>query len=203
MSKVYEDPGPCPDNATPKEREKWRRDTENFMTNGFQKLPPPGEVTKVDPTDARLKLLRGEHQRFLDLHSPMKAALWLALLLPAKTVLHQAEMSRRYRMAQQGIDAGEFVAPEQPSIMEIGTQLVAAALAGDVTAIDRVADRIEGKAGLRLGDESEESPERRKQTQEITERVIRNLTRGRIEASDSAKVIDVTPTAVDNSKDSV
>ncbi len=192
MSKVYQDPGPLPDNATPKEREKWRRDNEMFMTGGFQKLPPRGEVAKVDPTDKRLRELRSDHHRFMELHSPMKAAVWLALLLPAKDVLHRAEMTRRFRLAQQGVNAGEFMAPDQPSIVEIGNQLVAAALGGDVTAIDRVADRIEGKAGLRIGEEAEDDPAKRRQTQDITERVIRQLTKGRLETpADEAKVIDV------------
>lgn len=202
VSKVYPDPGPLPDNATPKQREQWRRANENFMTGGFKKLPPRGEVAKIDPTDARLRDLRRADSRWLEQNSPMKYALWLALLMPAKDVLHKAEMSRRFRLAQQGLDAGEFVAPDQPSIVEIGNQLVAAALGGDVTAIDRIADRIEGKAGLRPGDEAEDSPEKRRQAQEITERVIRNLTKGRIDGpGDDARVIDVT--AVDTAPESV
>lgn len=198
VSKVYTDPGPLKDGATPAEREKWRRDNEMFMTGGFKKLPPRGEVAKVDPTDKRLRELRSEHHRFLDMHSPMKASLWLALLLPAKDVIHKAEMSRRFRMAQQGQDAGDFIAPDQPSIIEIGNQLVAAALGGDVTAIDRIADRIEGKAGLRVGDEAEDNPDKRRQAQEITERVIRNLTKGRLDAAgDDAKVVDVEAVTVE------
>lgn len=197
MRKVYEDPGPLPEGATPQQREKWRRDNELFATEGFRPLPPKGAVTKVDATDKRLREMRGEHMRFLEMHSPMKAALQFALLRPAKDVIHGAEMSRRFRLAQTGINAGEFVAPEQPAIVEIANQLVAAALSGDVTAIDRIADRIEGKAGLRMGDESEDSPDKKKQAQEITARVIRQLTQGRLDATDrpgdDAKVVDVVP----------
>lgn len=197
MSKVYEDPGPLPDNATPQQREKWRRANELFATGGFKPLPPRGEVAKVDATDTRLRSLRGEHMRFLEMHSPMKAALQFALLRPAKDVIHGAEMSRRFRLSQQGAYAGEFVAPDQPAIVEIANQLVAAALSGDVTAIDRVADRIEGKAGLRAGDESEDSPDKKRQAQEITARVIRQLTQGRIDGpGDDAKVVDVEPIEV-------
>lgn len=193
MAKVYEDPGPEPEGATPKEREAWRRANEKFLTDGGK----PGvsqTPAKIDPSDQRLKALRREHNRFLDLRNPMKASIWLALLRPAKDVIHDTEMSRRFTLAQQGIAVGEYIAPDRPSIVEIGQRLVAAALAGDVTAIDRIADRIEGKAGLRVGDEDESDPAKRKQTQDIVERTIRELTDRRIDAKmpgSGAKIIDV------------
>lgn len=193
MAKVYEDPGPEPEGATPKEREAWRQANEKFLTEGHRK--GVSEVpAKIDPTDQRLKALRREHNRFLDLRNPMKASLWLALLRPAKDVIHDTEMTRRFTLAQQGVNVGEYVAPDRPSIVEIGQRLVAAALAGDVTAIDRIADRIEGKAGLREGDEDESDPVKRKQTEDIVERTMRRLTEQRISEKvpgDRAKVIDV------------
>jgi hypothetical protein len=185
------DPGDDPpEGATPKEREAWRRDRERFLTENFKHLP--AAPAKVDPTDKRLQELRRHHGRFMEMHSPMKASIWLALLRPAKDILHDAEMSRRFQEAQAGGKPGEYVAPSQPAIIEIGQQLVAQALRGDVSAIDRISDRIEGKAGLRAGDEDPDDPAKRKQTQDITERVIRALTKGRIDSNkpgDDAKAI--------------
>lgn len=191
MAAVIEDPGPEPQVATPEEREAWRKANERFLTEGHKKGVSQ-KPAKIDPTDKRLRDLRREHNRFLELRSPMKASLWLALLRPAKDVIHDVEMTRRFALAQQGINAGEYVAPERPSIVEIGQRLVAAALGGDVTAIDRIADRIEGKAGLREGDEDEGSPERRKQVQDTVEQVITLLTKNRVDAkADNATIVDV------------
>lgn len=192
------EPAPLRPGATPQEREQWRKDNERFLMEGGRKgvaMAP----TKIDPTDVRLRQLRLEAGRFLELHSPMKAALWLALLRPEKDIVHDAEMSRRFAEAQRlGIDGQAHVAPDRPSIVGIAQRLVASALAGDVSAIDRIADRIEGKAGLRIGDEDEGDPAKRRQASDITERVISQLTRRRIEDMNPGKaaVIDVTPTQV-------
>jgi hypothetical protein len=177
MAQVIADPGP---------------DNERFLTEGFKHLP--AEPAKVDATDARLKLLRGEHSRFLELRSPMKASIWLALLRPTKAVLHDVEMQRRFVAAQQGLSAGEFVAPDVPAIVQIGNQLVARAMEGDMTAIAQIGDRIEGKAGLRVGDADEDDPARQKQSQQITEDIMRRLVGKRLgekKPGDDANVIDV------------
>lgn len=197
MAKVIEDPGPLPEGATPREREKWRRDNERFLTEGFRKLPT--EPAKVDPTDARLKLLAREHARFLELRSPMKASIWLALLRPSKAVLHDVEMQRRYVAAQQGGNPGAFLAPEVPAIVQIGNQLVARALEGDMAAIGQIGDRIEGKAGLRVGDVDEDDPARQRQSQQITEDIMRRLVGKRLgekKPGDDAAVIDATAETV-------
>jgi hypothetical protein len=199
VSKAYPDPGPEPERASPKEREAWRQANEKFLMEGGR--PGVSDLpVKIDPTDKRLQTLRTEHKRFLELHSPMKAALWLALLRPEKDIVHDAEMSRRYAEAQRmGYDGAAHIAPDRPSIIGIAQRLVASALAGDVAAIDRIADRIEGKAGLRMGDEDEGDPAKRKQSTDITERVIRQLTERRIADithTRGDKVIDVVATEV-------
>lgn len=195
LTKVYADPGPPPEGAPQSERSKWQRDNERFLTEGgragVSQLP-----ASVDPSDHRLKQLRGEHTRFLEMHSPFKAALWLELLRPEAAVLHDDEQARRFRAAQTGADAGAFVTPDRPSITGIAQRVVASALRGDNAAISQIADRIEGKSGLRVGDEDPDDPQRRRQAAEIAESIIRKLTAGRIaekKPGDDAKVIDVTP----------
>lgn len=194
------DPGPEPPPGTDSiVRERWRKDNERFLTEGgragVSDLP-----ANVDSTDRRLQKLRQEHHRFLDLHSPMKAALWLALLRPAKDIIHDAEMTKRFRESQAGLrEAGE-TGPDRPAIVEIGNQLVAAALAGDRAAIADISERIEGRVGLRVGDEDPDDPAKRKQSRDITERVVRALTAGRMgnkAAATDVEVIDVEPVAID------
>lgn len=192
MPKYFTDPGPEPTKATPQEREAWRQANERFLMEGGR--PGVSRVpAEVDPTDRRLKELRRHHSRFLELHSPMKAAIWLALLKPTKEVIHEVEQTRRFRVAQEGGYAGDHLPPDRPAILEIAQTLVAAGIAGDTAAISQIAERIEGKAGLRVGDESEDDPERRRQATDIVERTIKRLTQARVEEKipgDGAKVVD-------------
>lgn len=199
------DPGPAPpENATPKQREQWRRDNERFLTEGFKPGTSDQPVAAISATDRRIQALRRDHDKFLEQANPMRASIWLALLRPSATVIHDAEMMKRYRDSQAGRSAGEHTAPPNPAIIDIGNQLVANALAGDTASIERIAERIEGRAGLRRGDEEEDSPGRRKQTQDITERVVAALTSRRLEAvPKTANIVDVEAELVlDNSKDS-
>ncbi len=194
MSKIYPDPGPPPpETASTREREAHARADEKFLMEGgkagVSKVP-----ATVDPTDKRLRELNRDHRAFMNLHSPVKASLWLALLRPAKDVIHDVEMTRRFREAQRGNEEGAYVAPERPSIVELGQQIVAKGLEGDISAIREIAERIEGKAGLRVGDDDPEEPGRKKQTQQIVSSVIAAMTQKRIaENVTDAKFEDVTP----------
>jgi hypothetical protein len=191
MAKIYEDPGPLPDGATPAEKKAWMRKNELYATEGFK---PIGR-SKVDPTDSRLRELRRDHQQFMAMHSPMKAALWLALSLPAKDVLHKDEMKSRYIAAQKGEleDGQEFVAPEELTIVELANTWAAAGLRGDLTAVQSIAERIEGKTGLRKDDIDPEDPKQRQQLHAVTESLVAALTKAALSnvPGDKAKVIDV------------
>lgn len=194
---MLDDPGDePPDGATPAERAKWQRDRERFLTEGFRSLPDRAAENLPDPTDKRLKQLAASDRRFLEMHNPMTEALKLALLRPAADVLHSAEQVRRFAVAQQGGDAGPHQAPRKSSILAIADAIVAKGILGDTNAITQIADRIEGKPGLRVGDEGENSPEQRKQAAAIAERVTRALTQARLEKSKpiDVEVVDVTPT---------
>lgn len=190
------DPGPKPGpDASPKDREKWRQANERFLCEGFKKgaskLP-----ANVNATDKRLQELRKDARKFLDVTSPAKASIWLALLRDSKDVLFDDEMSNRYQraLALGSSDESHFVAPDRPAIVDLGIKVVAQMLRGDPAALGQIMDRIEGKAGLRLGDVEGESPEKQKREQDITERVIRAMTKTRLPAKE--EIIDVTATEV-------
>lgn len=195
MRKTYEDPGPLPENATPQEREKHRRDTERFLTEGGR--PGVSNVpANVDPTDRRLAQLQADHRNFLRDRNPITSALWLALLRPAKDVLHEVEMTRRFTQAQAGINpGGEYIAPARASIVEIAQQLVAKAIGGDVSAIEKISERVEGRTGTRAGDVDPQDQEREKQSEQIVSKLVAKLTGDRVRAE--AKVIDVEATVVE------
>ena len=197
MKSLPPDPGPAPpDTADAKDRDAWSRANEKFLAENFRKgAASPKLSAGVDATDARLQLLRKEHTRFLETHSPMKASLWLALLRPSAAVITDAELMRRFRAAQAVGEAATM--PDTPAIIDLGNQLVAAALSGDAAAINAIADRIEGKAGLRVGDEGEDDPGKRKHAADIAARVVRQMTDARLgadrDAGHAAKIIDVEP----------
>lgn len=186
----YPDPGPKPENATPQELERWRRASEMHAAEGFQKLPT--ERPKIDATDERIKQMRREHGKFLERINPFTDALWLALLRPEADVLFDAEMSLRFERAIAAGSTQVVDTPSRPSIVALASRLVASALRGDNAAITQIAERIEGKAGLRRGDIDPDDPARERQTRSIVESTVRALTDKRIRENE----IDITDVSV-------
>jgi hypothetical protein len=196
----YPDPGELPPNATPEQRRKHHAATERFMTEGFDKNATKVPAT-IDPTDQRLQELRRRAGAFMELHSPMKASIWLALTRPVADLLSDVEQTRRFAAAQRAGGKGkaslEFKAPRHSAAVEIGQRLVAAAIEGDMTALSVIADRIEGKPGLRRGDEDPTDAEQRRKTQALQNRIVELMTARTIEAkAEKAQVIDVEVTEV-------
>jgi hypothetical protein len=204
MAKTYEDPGPLPEGATPAERRKWAKQQEDFLTEGGSRghktsLDQP--ITKRDRnhTDVAMRQLRRNHEQFMAMRSPVKAALWLALSLPAKDTLHKAEMLDRFIKAQKGEleDGKEFTAPEDLTIVEMANMWAAAALKGDLTALEQIAQRVEGKPGLRSDDVDPDDPKQKQQLHAVTENLVAALTQAalaNVSPADKAKAIDVEPT---------
>src|SRR5262245_53391439 len=116
-----DDPGP---RATYEERERYLRDLERWATEG-------GVIDESRDVALRnLRRLEARHQRFLDIHSPIKAALWLALLRPVDELMARGE-------------------PEHSEERITGVVALAEAMArrgirGDVSAFNSIADRLEG-----------------------------------------------------------
>lgn len=176
MPKEYVEPDELPPDATPAEREKHRKDSEKFLTEGFRKGASQVPA-KVDPTDPRLARLRKEAGAFMELHSPMKASLWLALTRPVADLISDVEQTRRFAAAQRGTGVGlAHKPPRHSAIIEIGQRLVTAAMDGDMSALNIIADRIEGKPGLRKGDEDPNDAQHRAASQELIGRITKLMT---------------------------
>lgn len=196
MPKEWPDPGPQPENATPREIEKWRRDTENFLTEG--RRPLPKERPKIDATDERLKELKKDHVKFLEKMNPMTDALWLALLKRGQDVLLDVELFDRYQASiMRGGSRREVEAPEIPAIILIAERQVANAIRGDNAAAAAIADRIEGKPGLRAGDNDPDDPDQIRKRRAVVEDVVRTLTdqrlRAKLAAAEDARVTVIEP----------
>lgn len=176
MAKITDDPGPLPDDATPQQKERHRRAEERFLTENF-KEGASQVPAKVDSTDARLQRLRREASAFMELHSPMKASIWLALQRPVADLISDVEQTRRFAAGQRGTGRGAASkAPRHSAIVEIGQRLVAAGIEGDMAALSMIADRIEGKAGLRKGDEDPNDAERIKKSESLQKRLVELMT---------------------------
>src|SRR5262245_6546484 len=164
-----EDPGP---RAPFEQRERYLRDLELWATEGGRLNDEPG-----DHMARRLAHLDREHKRFLDLHSPVKAAVWLALLRPV------GELADR---------AGD---PSVSGIVALGEAIVRKALAGDVPAFSQISDRIEGRVGVRQGDVDPAQADRAQDVAHMIEGVVAALTDAKLEGKLDldGEVTDVTP----------
>lgn len=195
----YPDPGPKPEGATPRELERWRRAQEKFLTEGGQSLPT--ERPKIDATDARLRELQREHIRFLEKMSPATDALWLALLKRSQDVLLDVELFDRYQIALRSGSKVPVEAPELPAILLIAERQVANAIRGDNAAAAAIADRIEGRPGLRSGDVNPDDPEQIRRRREVVEDVVRALTdkrlRDKMASAEDARVTVIEVKEVD------
>lgn len=196
MPKEWPDPGPKPENATPRELEVWRRANENFLTEG--RRPLTKERPKIDATDERLKELKKDHVKFLEKMNPMTDALWLALLKRGQDVLLDVELFDRYQASiMRGGSRREVEAPEIPAIMLIAERQVANAIRGDNAAAAAIADRIEGKPGLRAGDNDPDDPDQIRKRRAVVEDVVRTLTdqrlRDKLAAAEDARVTVIEP----------
>lgn len=195
----YPDPGPKPEGATPKELAKWRRANELYLGEGFQSLPT--ERPKIDATDERLKELTRNHVRFLEKMSPATDALWLALLKRGQDVLADVDAFERLdRVNRLGLK--EVVdTPELPAIMLIAERQVANAIRGDNAAAAAIADRIEGRPGLRSGDINPDDPVQERKRREVVEDVVRALTdqrlRDKLATAEEARVTVIEAKEVD------
>jgi|SRR5262245_14264090 len=160
-----DDPGPL---ASQRERERYLRDMERWATEGQRLSDEPG-----DHLQRNLERLERRHQRFLDIHSPIKAAVWLALLRPAHELL-----------------ADPSPDPENPKsgIVALGEVIARRALNGDVNAFNSIADRIEGKVGLRKGDLDPDADMRQREVGQMITGVVEALT----EAGLAGRFVDAT-----------
>lgn len=152
---VRRPPPPLPPDASDGARRAHERQQEEFLTEGFTPLEPRSED---DSTTATLRALSRDHKRFLSMHQPIRSSLWLALLRTAEELDARAE------------------ATETPAIIRIGEAVARKAMAGDMQAVAFVAERIEGKAGLRTGDSDPEAETRRADMVAAIEGVVRVLT---------------------------
>lgn len=189
---------PAPD-APADVRERYLRDSEAFYGEGLRTgaaLP-----ARMDATKARLLALQRDQDRFLDEHTPFTSALWLALLRPSAAVVRDFKALRRVigdldanvpsdDPSEPSIDATDSA----PAIIAMANAMVVRGIAGDVHAINSVADRLEGKPGQRKGDIDPDAESKRDAMRAGIEDFVRSITERRLLDGQDVRVTDVTPT---------
>ncbi len=139
-------------NETPQQRETRHRRQEARA----QDLARSGH----DETWAHLQQLEREHKRLLRHNVPVTSALWLALMKPGEDIMqrHVSRMRRISNAEAAPVDDPSEQGPSQvPAIILMGETMVAKALMGDTAAFSHIAERIEGKPGVRKGEETPET----------------------------------------------
>jgi hypothetical protein len=161
---------------------------------------------ELQPVDAagqapRLAALEADPSTFVDAHHPVRDAVAIALLKPA------GELIKRYAARQMAhkeaisapLDSDDPTERPMPlasddglpAILAMAETQVAMALLGDAKAFAAIADRVEGKAGLRKADLDAETEAQRQRVRGTIEELVREMGERRRVASDDARVIDV------------
>lgn len=147
---------------------------------------------------AQLAALSADRRRFLTAHHPIKDALHLALQQSAGALLaRHARTLRAYQAALNGPapsdEPGERQAgtgedmDDRPAIVAFTETMVAKAIMGDLSAASLVADRIEGKPGLRKADLDAETAAQRARVRDVVSTLVEDMVERRARA---ATIID-------------
>ena len=173
--------------------------------------PTPVRIEQFNNLDARpeeegylaqLAALAADRRRFLTAHHPIKDALHMAMQQPAGVLLaRHARVIAAYRNAlaapAPSDEPGETQAgtaeeaDDRPAIVAFTETMVAKAILGDLTAAALVADRIEGKPGLRKADLDAETAAQRERVRSVVGMLVEDMVERRERArGEGATVID-------------
>lgn len=150
---------------------------------------------------ARLAALEAVPAAFADAHHPIRDAVTIALLKPAGALIkrHAARQQMMREAMAAPLDSDDpteqpmTLASDDglPAILAMAETQVAMALLGDAKAFAAIADRVEGKAGLRKADLDAETEAQRRRVRGTIEELVREMGERRRVASDTARPVDV------------
>ncbi len=133
--------------------------------------------------------LRRNPRQFLRTANPVTEALWMALLRPGHQLLLEAQ--RGFQPVDEGPPSDDpterqHVIPPKSALEIMAEAAVARAMQGDKAAFAMIAERIEGKVGMRRGDDDPEAAQREEQSLQIVHRLVEQLTAQRQSEGDTA-----------------
>lgn len=165
------------------------------QNNNLEVLPDD-----VEGYAAQLAALAADKTRFLTVGHPMKDALNMALQQPAGVLIQRyADVLRAHKEAlaappdsddpterpmSQDIDG-------RPAIVALAETQVAKAVLGDLSAAALIADRVEGKTGLRKADVDAETEQQRVRIRGVISELVGDMVERRRTRAERAEPIDV------------
>ncbi len=170
---------------------------------------PPPRIEDFNNLDARpddegyeaqLAVLRADHRRFLSVGHPIKDALNLALQQPAGVLIQRyAKLTMAYRDALNAPDDSDdpterpqsVELDDRPAIIAFTETQVAKALLGDLSAAALIADRVEGKTGLRKADVDAETEQQRVRIRGVISELVGSMVEQRRTRAERAEPVDV------------
>lgn len=168
------------------------------------------ETTNDAGQGERLAALEARPASFVDAHHPIRDAVAIALLKPAGALIkrHAARQRAMKEAMNAPLDSDDPTeAPMTlanddglPAILAMAETQVAMALLGDAKAFNAVADRVEGKAGLRKADLDAETEAQRQRVRGTIEELVREMGERR-NAQRQAIDVDVDVTLSDVSRE--
>lgn len=161
------------------------------------------ELQAAADQTARLAALEARPATFVDAHHPIRDAVTIALLKPSGELIKR--YAARQRLVKEALaapldsdDPDERPIPLAsddglPAILAMAETQVAMALLGDAKAFAAVADRVEGKAGLRKADLDAQTLAERERVNATINTIVRTMAEQRRMSIEDATIIDVTP----------
>jgi len=154
----------------------------------------------VEGYAAQLAALAADKTRFLTVGHPLKDALNMALQQPAGVLLQRyAGLLKAQRDAMaappDSDDPTERALSQdidsRPAIVALAETQVAKAVLGDLSAASLIADRVEGKTGLRKADVDAETEQQRHRIRGVISELVGDMVERRRTRADRAEPIDV------------
>lgn len=195
--------------ATAEQRDRAQREQEQFLTEGGVTGRRPLSLRldqDEDTTLANLRRLGADHTRFLRANHPVISSLWLALLGNADQCVSEYRARLRVPAASESLNSDDpSEAPvedrsEDTGIVALGKAILAKALLGDTTAMNLITERLDGKVGLRKGDEDPDKLAQREAVQEGLAKVVDLLVKakhGKPLDLDVEDISDITPSSAE------
>lgn len=154
----------------------------------------------VEGYEAQLAALAANKRRFLSAAHPIKDALNMALQQPAGVLIQRyADVLRAHREALAGSQDSDDPTErpmsqdidQRPAIVAFTETQVAKALLGDLSAAALIADRVEGKTGLRKADVDAETEAQRHRIRGVISELVGDMVERRRTRADRAEPVDV------------
>jgi hypothetical protein len=134
-------------------------------------------------------------------YQPVRRAIWAALMLDCATLRAFVARATEPGGKRANDSPADDSLPERLAALDvIAARLVLNAVDGDVRAFEMIANRIEGRVGMRPGEVAPEDEARREDMQAVIESIITTLTNAKLASADDSledSASDRTPVVID------